>query len=530
MRCKTAVRSIFVGSIAVLLPVAAEAQSAAPPVQPQGPQPLQVALRLAGEGKRDSAIALFEDILRQAQAGAPRAAQELVGLYASAKRLDSAYAKLSRARELRVDLSGIALRADIAPLRSDRRFRELFPDSATLADPFVEPTRIIHEWRGEAVGDEFGWIARPIGDVDDDGIADVVVSATMNPPLSSGAGKLYVYSGRSGRLLWKRQGEHGWNLGITVEGAGDVDGDGTPDVVAGAPGARMVLVLGGGEGREIHRVHGDSTDRGFGAAVAGVGDLDGDGRAEFVVGAPQADSATGRAVVFSGRDASRLHVFSGAAPGAAFGSAVAGGAGRVIAIGAPGDGASRRGRVHIFDGLTPAARHIADADSTGVALGAMFVAMAGDVDGDKVPDVFASDFPNRAKGPATGRVYVYSSVTGKTVLTMTGDGAGDTFGTSASYAGDVDGDGVADFAVGAWQHRSSAWSGGKVTVHSGSDGRVLQRITGKVPGETLGFDAVGVGDVDGDGAIDFLVTSAYSLVNGVRSGRAYIVAGVTPRP
>jgi hypothetical protein len=46
-----------------------------------------------------------------------------------------------------------------------------------------------------------------------------------------------------------------------------------------------------------------------------------------------------------------------------------------------------------------------------------------------------------------------------------------------------------------------------------------------VPGETLGFDAVGIGDVDGDGAIDFLVTSGYSAISGSHSGRVFIVAG-----
>ena len=60
---------------------------------------------------------------------------------------------------------------------------------------------------------------------------------------------------------------------------------------------------------------------------------------------------------------------------------------------------------------------------------------------------------------------------------------------------------------------------------SGKDGSILQTITGQVPGETLGFDAVGVGDIDGDGRTDFLVTSAWSGINGFRSGRVYIVAG-----
>ena len=76
-----------------------------------------------------------------------------------------------------------------------------------------------------------------------------------------------------------------------------------------------------------------------------------------------------------------------------------------------------------------------------------------------------------------------------------------------------------------WQYAGAAWSGGRVQVFSGKDGGVLQSFTGRVPGETLGFDAVGVGDIDGDGATDYLLTSAWSLVNGVRSGRAYIVAG-----
>jgi len=62
-------------------------------------------------------------------------------------------------------------------------------------------------------------------------------------------------------------------------------------------------------------------------------------------------------------------------------------------------------------------------------------------------------------------------------------------------------------------------------VSSGDDGRLLRTITGQIPGETLGFDTTGMGDVNSDGNPDFLLTSAYSAKNGFRSGRVYTVAG-----
>ena len=487
---------------------------------------MQVGLRLLSENKRDSAIAVFESIVAGRQAGSPRAFQELVVLYAAAGKFDDAHRAMLGARSAGLDYSSLASHQGIASLKNDVRFAILFPGAEMFkAHPFVEPTRIIHEWRGESAGDEFGWIARPIGDVDGDRVTDVVVSATTNPPMGNATGKLYVYSGKGGKLLWKREGERGWLLGTSVEGAGDVDKDGIADVIAGAPGAQLVLVLSGKDGREIHRLEGDTIGMNFGGAVSGAGDFDNDGHDDFVVGASTKsanDRGTGRVVLYSGKKGTPLLQLWGDTTNAMFGAAVAGHSGRFIAVGAPGIGG---GRVYVFEGLTQKPKFVANADSSGVALGAMFVANAGDVDGDRMPDIFATDFINRAKGPATGRAYVYSTASGRTILTLTGDSAGDTFGTSASYAGDVNRDGIADFAVGSWQFGGAAWSGGKITVLSGKDGRVLQRITGKIPGETLGFDAVGVGDVDGDGAVDFLITSAYSLVNGARSGRVYIVAG-----
>ncbi len=62
-------------------------------------------------------------------------------------------------------------------------------------------------------------------------------------------------------------------------------------------------------------------------------------------------------------------------------------------------------------------------------------------------------------------------------------------------------------------------------LYSGADGSTMRTYTGKIMGETFGFDATGMGDVDGDGTNDFLITSAWSAVNGARSGRMFILSG-----
>jgi hypothetical protein len=233
--------------------------------------------------------------------------------------------------------------------------------------------------------------------------------------------------------------------------------------------------------------------------------------------------------VFSGKDARVLFTLAGEREGDRFGSAVAGhadGTTTLLVVGAPGAGERKTGRVYVYAG-PGAPRFTIESDDTGAALGAMFVAIAGDTNADGVPDVYASDFPNRAKGPSTGRVYVHSGKTGERLLMLTGQSAGEALGTSASTAGDINRDGHADLAIGAWQHASAAPSGGRIYVYSGKDGAVLRTITCRIPGDTLGFDSVGIGDVDGDGIIDLLVTSAYSGINGYRSGRIFILAGET---
>ena len=154
----------------------------------------------------------------------------------------------------------------------------------------------------------------------------------------------------------------------------------------------------------------------------------------------------------------------------------------------------------------------------------MFVGVIGDVNADGIPDIYASDWSNGAKGPSTGRVYVHSGKDGRRLLTLTGETAGEGFGTSLSRAGDVDGDGHDDLIVGAWQYAGAAVSGGRAYLHSGKDGHLMKTFTCRTPGDTFGFDAVSIGDIDKDGTMDFLITSAWSAVKRFHSGRVFIVS------
>ncbi|MEE2778834.1 MAG: hypothetical protein VYE73_18995 [Acidobacteriota bacterium] len=424
-----------------------------------------------------------------------------------------------------VDFSGLHIGGELEAVRGDERFEALFPDD--FDDPFLEPARVVHEWRGLSAGLEFGWEGRNVGDVDGDLVADAVVSAPANQPGGDSSGHVYVYSGRNGDLLWEVAGQPGEQLGMGIEGGGDTNGDDIPDVVVGAPGSSRVYVFSGLDGtvlRTFEAVDGDAS--GFGGKVAAVGDVSGDGASEIVVGAARANSGAGAAYLFSGANGELLVRYDGGT-GEGLGSTV-GGAEHQIVIGAPNAGPGGRGEVRVYHDTEADPAFVISAEESGQQLGAMFVSVVGDIDADGVADVYASDWQDGANGPVTGRIYVHSGATGERLLTLVGEGPGEGFGIGPGRAGDVDGDGHDDLVIGAWQHGSAAHSGGKVYVYSGRTGEPLRTLTGRIPGETLGFDADGMGDVDGDGEVDFLLTSAWSLVAGARSGRALVVSGAVP--
>ena len=479
----------------------------------------------------DGALAAFQKVVDARATAAPQALYGIGVVYALKRDIDRAFEWLAKARDSRqVDMTQLDTNAELAHIRKDPRYTRLRPTDADFADPFVEPVKVLREWRGESTNDQFGWIARKLGDVDGDGIADVVTSAPTKTIGGRPAGRIYVFSTGTGALLWTADGNPGDQLGIGVEAAGDTNKDGIPDAIAAAPGGGYAKVYSGSDGRVLLTLKAEAPGDAYGRKVAGVGDVNRDGYADVIVGAPNNDAGgdnAGRAYVYSGKDGQPLLTLTGSRAADNFGSAVAGFADAktvLLLVGAPGGGDSRFGRTYVYTDLSATPKFTIEADDTGRGLGMMFLSVPGDVDKDGVPDVYASDWANAAKGPSTGRIYVHSGKDGRRLATLTGETAGEGFGTSSSVAGDVDGDGHADLIVGAWQYAGAATSGGRAYLYSGRTGTLLKTYTCKIAGDTFGFDAVDLGDVDADGTVDFLITSAWSGVRGFHSGRIFVLS------
>jgi uncharacterized repeat protein (TIGR01451 family) len=391
---------------------------------------------------------------------------------------------------------------------------------------------VVGDLDGESIGDEFGRRMAVVGDLNADGASEIVVGAPSSDAGGTDAGRVYVYSVVSRVLMGTATGAPGDRLGFSVAGAGDVNDDGIPDAVVGGPGgvSGRVIVLSGADGSVLHDLTGDAPGDSFGHSVGGLGDVNADGYAEFVVSAPGNDAAgaeTGRVYVVDGQTGAYLASFSPGIAGAFFGSAVSG-IGDVSGDGLPdfavgAADASGSGRIYVLNGVTAAAVYapIAPAASGG-NLGLYWLDGVSDVNGDLVPDIYAGDINDSGTATDAGRAYIFSGADGSTLQSFGGESAGDQLGIGHALP-DVNGDGFGDVIVATWRSDEGATDGGKVYIYSGADGRLLRNFVATIPDEMFAVEAIGIGDLTGDGIVDFLVTGGNPADD---AGHVHLIEGL----
>ncbi len=409
---------------------------------------------------------------------------------------------------------------------------------ALATAPDLRGQQVLATVPGQIEGEARGGALVAIGDHDGDGVIDTAIGCP------GGDGGVVIASGADGtELLSIPAPQSGKRFGASLAALGDLNGDAVPDLAVSAPGdlsgsdPGQVFVYSGIDGTLLYTLTGAAGGDEFGAAIDAMGDIDGDGKAELVIGAPGSDLGgddSGAASVHSGNDGTPLAVMPGADDDDHFGDTVAGdmqgtlkaeGEEPGVIIGSTQDDSGGNGYLRVYRGpdldldLT-----ISGAPGERVGEAARLIA---DLDGDGTTDmalsVEAIDAAGEPAGP--GVVRLVSGADGALMRELSSASAGPDFGYTLAAVGDVDGDGGADVAVGEPGAVVGEFeSAGAVRVFSGNDGALLQRVSGGLAGANLGAALAPLGDIDGDLVADLGVGIPGALAGMLRAGTALFVS------
>ncbi|MEI1376162.1 hypothetical protein PQG02_24290 [Nostoc sp. UHCC 0926] len=390
------------------------------------------------------------------------------------------------------------------------------------------------------------------GDINGDGIDDVIIGAYSADPNSFASGQSYVVFGSKGGFgaqlnLSTLNGSNGFAInginegdgsGASVSSAGDINGDGIDDLIIGARRAspnghysgQSYVVFGskGGFGAQFNlstlkgsngfAINGINPGDYSGGSVSSAGDINGDGIDDLIIGA---------------RDAAPNGTLSGQS---------------YVVFGSKG-GFSAQFNLSTLNGSNGfAINGINPGDFSGWS-----VSSAGDFNGDGIDDLIIGAYSADPNGFRTGQSYVVfgskggfgaqlnlSTLNGSNGFAINGINENDQSGASVSSAGDINGDGIDDLIIGAQRASPNGLESGQSYVVFGSKGGFDTELNLSTLNGSNGFVINGInkydgsgnsvssaGDINGDGIDDLIIGASrrFTFSSGNRSGQSYVVFG-----